>query len=167
MMKYISKSHLILLMILVAILGIMLLLGEHYSRVPQPFSGEVPASTVATEGEKLLYNANQPQNQIASKSFIIRSGQSKLSYDQALDLYKNDLLQFNEDCQVSSGNKNFHLNNEIMIDNRSSKANTFMVGDSLVAIPPYDFAFMILREAGPRIGVHCGSQRNVTTISVL
>lgn len=154
-------------MILVAILGIMLLLGEHYSRVPQPFSGEVPASTVATEGEKLLYNANQPQNQIASKSFIIRSGQSKLSYDQALDLYKNDLLQFNEDCQVSSGNKNFHLNNEIMIDNRSSKANTFMVGDSLVAIPPYDFAFMILREAGPRIGVHCGSQRNVTTISVL
>ena len=143
-------------------------MGERFTRVPEANNGDIvtPPSQVTSEKESLIYNANEPQPQMESKSFIIRPGQSPLSYVEALDLYKNNLLQFNENCQLSSGVKSFNLNNEVMIDNRSSKANTFVVGNNLVAIAPYDFAFMILKEKGSGIPVNCGNQKNVATLSV-
>lgn len=167
MWKYISKSHLIVLMVLVVIVGIMLLLGEHYSA----FSTEktsTPSTAVGTDQEMLLGNSNQPQPQLAmqSKSFVIRPGQSKLTYTQALDLYKNNLLQFNENCQLSLGNRSFQVGNEVMIDNRSSRANTFVVGGTLLAIAPYDFGFMILKEKGDAVPVDCGDRKNIAILVV-
>lgn len=156
-------------MILVVIVGVMLLLGEHFSTaVSTKEQTNTPATAFDTDQESLLYGAGQPQTQIAmqSKSFVIRPGQSKLTYTEALDLYKNNLLQFNENCQLSLGNRSFQLNNEVMIDNRSSKANTFVVGGTLLAIAPYDFGFMILKEKGDAVPVDCGDRKNIATITV-
>lgn len=167
-MKYISKQHLVILMVIVVVLGVMLLIGERFAQpsVQNKNKDIAPPAQVTSDGEKLIYNPNEPQSQMQSKSFIIRPGQSPLSYPEALNLYKNNLLQFNENCQLTNGIRSFNLNNEVMIDNRSSKANTFVVGGNLVAIAPYDFAFMILKEKGTNISVQCGNQKNVATISV-
>ncbi|MBP6857990.1 MAG: hypothetical protein KBC11_02230 [Candidatus Pacebacteria bacterium] len=170
-MKYISKTHLILLVIIVIILGGMLLLGEKYSQ--RSFfwkETSVPVAPIGTDEQTFLRDSGQPQSQLEmqmkSDSFIIRPGQNKLSYTDALDLYKNSLIQFNEDCQVSSGARAFGLNNEIMIDNRSSKPNTFIVGDSSVVVGPYDFNFLILKQKGDDIAIGCGDKRNVAIIVV-
>lgn len=169
MFKYISKTHLILLAIIVVILGAMLLLGEHYANLKPITNTSTPVSPVGTSEESMLYGSSEPQSQLSSMksdSFVIRPGQSRLTYTQAVELYENDTLQFNQDCQLATTSRSFHLNNEIMIDNRSSKANVFTVGDDLVAIGPYDFAFMILKKDGNSIPVGCGNNKNVATIVV-
>jgi hypothetical protein len=169
MFKYISKAHLIVLVILVVIVGAMLLTGEHLSE--QGFGTrtiDTPSSTsVGVEEESLLYGEAQPQEQLMqSDSFVIRPGQKRLGYSEALGLYKNSILQFSEECQLATGDRSFSLNNEIMIDNRSSKPNTFAIGSASVVVGPYDFGFLILREKGVAIPVDCGIRRNVGTLSV-
>jgi hypothetical protein len=160
-----------MLVIMVSILGGALLVGQHFAGLVSERSGQTstPSSPVGTSEESLLYGVGEPQSQLAAmqpQRFVIRPGQNKLTYTEALELYKNSLLQFNQDCQVSSGTNSFGLNNEIMIDNRSSKPNTFQVGSSSVIIGPYDFGFLILKEVGIHIPVHCGEQKNVTTLVV-
>lgn len=170
-MKYISKTHLILLAIIVVILGTMLLLGEKYSRTSFFWKEtSTPVAPISTDEQKFLRNSGEPQSQLEmqmkSDSFIIRPGQNKLSYTDALSLYKNSLIQFDENCQVSSGVKSFSLNNEIMIDNRSSKPNTFSVGGISVVVGPYDFSFLILKEKGDNISVSCGDKKNVAIVTI-
>lgn len=168
-MKYISKTHLIILAVIVVILGTMLLLGEHFSRAgfSTALTGD-SASPSSTEQEPMLYGQGESQSQIEmhSKSFVIRPGQSKLTYTEALELYKNSLLQFDQDCHVVSRSRSFGLNNEVMIDNRSPKPNTFSVGDAAVVVGPYDFGFMILKEQGTSVSVGCGENKNVATLIV-
>lgn len=168
MFKYISKTHLILLAIIIVIFGTMLLLGEHFSNLKPLANISTSVSPVSTSKETLLYGVSEPQSQLSMRfdTFVIRPGQSRLTYTQAVELYENDTLQFNQDCQLVTINRSFHINNEIMIDNRSSKANTFIVGDSLVAIGPYDFAFMILKEKGVNIPVGCGNNKNVAMLTI-
>lgn len=157
-------------MIIVVILGGMLLLGEKYSRSSFFWKEtNMPSGIVGTEKENFLNNSNQSQpsidGEMKSKSFVIRPG-NKLSYSQALELYKKDILQFNENCQISSGYRTFGLNNEIMIDNRSPKATTITVGENIIVLGPYDFGFMILKEEGDDVVVNCGEKKNVVFISV-
>jgi hypothetical protein len=169
-MKYISKTHLILLAIIVVILGGMLLLGEHFANLKPIRSTSDPVGPVTSnDQESLLYGVGNPQSQLEelrSQSFIVRPGQNKLTYSDALSLYKNNLLQFDENCQLSSKDRSFNLNNEVMIDNKSSKPNTFTVGNESVIVGPYDFRFMILRESGTNISVSCDDRKNVAVLTV-
>lgn len=127
---------------------------------------ENPSSAVGMNEEQIAYGGAQPQQMMQSSSFVIRPGQSKLGYAEALGLYGNSILQFDEDCQLSSKNRSFSLNNEVMIDNRSANPNTFAVGDASVVLGPYDFGFMILRQKGTVVSVDCGIRRNVATVLV-
>jgi hypothetical protein len=166
-MKYVSKTHLIILFVLVLVVGAIMLAGEHVSR--QGFETKTtgnPSSAMSPSEKQLAYGGGEPQQMIQSNGFVIRPGQSKMEYTQALSLYGNSVLQFNEDCQLSSKNRSFSLNNEVMIDNRSSKPNTFAVGDASVVLGPYDFGFMILRQKGTVVPVDCGIRRNIATLSV-
>ncbi len=154
-------------MVLVVVLGVMLLLGERYSRTG--FSGNrtsVPSAPVGVGEEAMLYGNGEAQKQMESASFVIRPGQSKLTYTQALDLYKNSTLQFGEDCRLATASRSFSLNTEVMIDNRSSKPNTFSIGGTAIVVGPYDFGFLILKEKGTTISVGCGGQNNVGQLSV-
>ena len=175
-MKYISKKHLILLVIIVLVLGGMLLAGEKLTNKKFRWSQTSDsASPVLTDKEGTVIGNGNIQNPILetpeqdqvinTNTFIIRPNQNKLSYTQALDLYKNSLIQINENCQVTSSYKKFNLNNEIMIDNRSSVANVVGVGESFVVVRPYDFSFMILKEEGD-LPVNCGDKKNVAIVEV-
>lgn len=168
-MKYISRAHLVTLMVIVVILGIMLLLGERFSRMGfSPVRTSVPNMPIGAGQESTLYDGTQPQSQIQmeSESFIVRPGQSKLTYAQALELYSYNVLQFGEDCQLSSRTRSFNINNEVMIDNRSSKPNTFIVGNASVVVGPYDFGFLVLKEKGTVVPVSCGGRKNVAELTV-
>ena len=166
-MKYVSKTHLIVLAVLVVFVGAILLAGEHMSRQGfEPRTTENPAAAVSPEEQQLYYGEAKPQQMMQSDSFVIRPGQSKLNYTEALRLYGNSVLQFSEDCQLASKNRSFSLNNEVMIDNRSTKPNTFAVGDASMVLGPYSFGFMILRQKGTEVPVDCGVRRNVATLSV-
>lgn len=166
-MKYISKAHLIVLMVLVIIVGGLLLAGERFTTSTEESKKILTPTQMITDEEKPIYKTDQSQLQISKPAtFVIRPGQSKLTYTEAVELYKDDILQFNQDCQLATASRSFHLNNEIMIDNRSSKANTFVVGNTLIAIGPYDFAFMILKEKGDSIPVSCGDRKNIATLVI-
>jgi hypothetical protein len=152
---------------LILIVGSILLAGEQMSE--QGFetrTTENPSSAVGMNEEQLTYGDAEPQQMMKSSSFVIRPGQSKLGYTEAVGLYGNSILQFDGDCQLSSKNRSFSLNNEVMIDNRSAKPNTFAVGDASIVLGPYDFGFMILRQKGAVVPVDCGIRRNVSTLSV-
>jgi hypothetical protein len=90
-MQYISRKHLVALMVIVFLLGVFLLLGERFSRTVGFSRTSVPASPVGREEESMLYNVGESQSQLSmqSESFVIRPGQSRLSYTEALELYKN------------------------------------------------------------------------------
>ncbi|MDQ5930119.1 MAG: hypothetical protein QG594_1902, partial [Bacteroidota bacterium] len=69
-------------------------------------------------------------------------------------------------CQLASSSRSYRLNNEVMIDNRSSKPNTFSIGSASIVLGPYDFGFLILKEKGMSIPVNCDERKNVATLSV-
>lgn len=168
-MKYISRAHLITLMVLVVILGAMLLLGERYSRMGfAPMQNNIPGMPVGAGEESTLYNSSQPQSQLQmqSDSFVVRPGQSKLTYSEALGLYQGNILQFSESCQLATKSRSFNFSNEIMVDNRSAKPNTFRVGSTSLVVGPYDFGFIVLKEKGTAIPVDCGDRKNVATLIV-
>jgi hypothetical protein len=128
---------------------------------------DTTSTKVSTQKEPALILEEKEEGVILeSKGFVVRPGQSRLSYTQALDLYSYSLLQFTQDCQLSSGIKSFGLNNEVMIDNRSSKPNTFTVGSNSLVVGPYDFGFMILKEKGTSISVSCDNRKNIATLNV-
>lgn len=167
-MQYVSRKHILVLMAIVFLLGVGLLFGEKFSRTSSFSRTSVPANPVGREEESMLYGSSENQSQLSlrSESFVIRPGQSRLSYDEALSLYKNSTLQFNEDCQLASSSRSYSLNNEVMIDNRSSKPNTFSIGSASIVLGPYDFGFLILKEKGMSIPVNCDERKNVATLSV-
>jgi hypothetical protein len=167
-MQYVSRKHIIVLMVIIFLVGVGLLLGEKFSSVPGFSRTSVPATPVGIEEESMLYGSGESQSQLSlkSESFVIRPGQSRLSYDEALSLYKNSTLQFSEDCQLASSSRSYRLNNEVMIDNRSSKPNTFSIGSASIVLGPYDFGFLILKEKGMSIPVNCDERKNVATLSV-
>lgn len=155
---------------LVIVVGVLLLLGERFSRFDFPGMNQTGQASypVGTDEESMLSGQGQSQQQLSlmqSESFVVRSG-SRLSYDDALALYQGNVLQFNEACELASRGRSFNMSNEIMIDNRSSKPNTFTVGSASVVVGPYDFGFLILREKGTAISVDCGIRKNVAELVV-
>lgn len=156
------------LMVLVVILGIMLLLGERYSRMGFSNKTNIPSMPVGAGQESMLYGDSQSQSQLKmqSDSFVIRPGRSKLTYTEAIGLYENNILQFGESCELATKSRSFNFSNEIMIDNRSAKPDTFRVGSTSLVVGPYDFGFIVLKEKGTAVPVDCGDRKNVATLVV-
>lgn len=174
-MQYISKKHIVVLMGLVVVLGGALLLGERFSRPLGSLQGRdikknpvlPPPQSVATEGTFLSEGegATDLQQFNAPKSSTT-SAQSKLSYTQALELYKNNILQFNDLCQIATQDRSFRLGNEVMVDNRSRYPRTISIGSASVVVGPYDYGFIILRERGMSVPVRCEERENVGALFI-
>ena len=171
-MNYLSKKQLITLGVLIVILGGLLVLGEKFSAtenfVPEKFqkreevpavSTIVPSATLAGISESSGHFDQMPQ-------VVTKSTASKLSYSEAVDLYKNSILQFGEDCQLSTKSRSFRLGNEVLIDNRSPQPKTITVGTIPIVVDPYDYGFIILSEKGNLVPVSCGDRANIAQLSV-
>lgn len=92
----------------------------------------------------------------------------KLSYNDALVKYTGRRIQFGENCNATPTRPVFKTGTEIMIDNRSSKARTFSIGDMKYQIDAYDYMTTILASASlpKEVLIDCGSNQNPVSILV-
>ena len=126
------------------------------------------ATQVGTDKKAVLIDdSGDSKIRLASPlDLLIRSNQTRLSYDQAVDLYKDKTVTFGEDCHIAKGSTtSFVYNNEIMLDNKDIHPIFVQVGDLPFALGPRDFAFLILKQKGP-ISVDCNDKKNVIVLQV-
>lgn len=127
--------------------------------------------TIANKETVTIYTGLQKeivsqQDITTAQHATIRSFESPLSYKQAREMYGPAYLQFVAGCQVARGSSTaFTLGNEIMIDNRDATPILVMIGTVPLAIGPYDFGFMVLREKGT-IYVDCNTSKGVADLQV-
>ncbi|MEI6022422.1 MAG: hypothetical protein WCQ32_01085 [bacterium] len=126
------------------------------------------ATQVGTDKKAVLIDdSGDSKARLASPlDLLIRSNQTRLSYDQAVDLYKEKTVTFGADCQIAKGSTtSFVYNNEIMLDNKDIHPIFVQIGDLPFALGPRDFAFLILKQKGP-ISVDCNDKKNVMMLQV-
>lgn len=171
-MNYLGKKQLMTLYALIVILGGLLVLGEKFSVadkvVPEKFQKREEIPAVSTILPSATY-AGAPESterfgQIPK--VVTKSTASNLSYSEAVELYKNSILQFDEDCQLSTKSRSFRLGNEVLIDNRSPEPKKITVGTIPIVVGPYDYGFIILSEKGNLVPVSCGDRANIAQLSV-
>lgn len=168
-MQYVSRKHIWALIIITLILGVLLLLGERLSQGSFISNRNMiaPPSQAAVGERQFMYDEDTvQQQQIKIPQVTIKSSTSKITYTEALKLYGNSVLQFNDSCQMSSKGRSFHLGNEVMIDNRSPRPRTITVGSVSIVVGPYDYGFIILKEKGTSLSVSCSEQSNVAQLVV-
>lgn len=92
----------------------------------------------------------------------------RLSYDDALFIYKNSRVQFGENCSATPFYSVQKRGTTIMIDNRSKDAKTFTVGSVPHFVPAYDYTLVTLAYSNlpQAVYIDCGSQQNAATILV-
>ncbi len=171
-MDYLSKKHIVTLGILVIILGALLLLSEKFSVVenfvPEKFQKREEVPAVSTIVPSVVFEGASESSERFDQmpQVVTKSTASKLSYSEAVDLYKNSILQFDENCQLSTKSRSFRLGNEVLIDNRSPQPKTITVGTIPIVVGPYDYGFIILSEKGNLVPVSCGDRANIAQLSV-
>src|SRR3989344_2701949 len=93
---------------------------------------------------------------------------SPISYANALVKYADRRIQLDKDCRAYPSNVTYKDNTGIMIDNRSPKTRTVIVGTTFT-IKPYGFKIVILPDIylkSRTILVDCDQSQNVATILV-
>jgi hypothetical protein len=89
-----------------------------------------------------------------------------VSYENALQLYKGRIMQFNPNCRASPVIMNIPAKSVVMLDNRSKWQRNLIVGPRMYTIAPYDYVLASFNIAGEQFGVTCDSVQNVSIISV-
>ncbi|MDQ3075567.1 MAG: hypothetical protein M3Q34_00350 [bacterium] len=90
-----------------------------------------------------------------------------LTYQQALEKYKDRRIQFNDSCSAVPNNVTYKDNTGIMLDNRSAQTRTIKVGGTYT-VKGYGFKIVTLPNITTQktFLVDCDGQQNVATILV-
>lgn len=91
-----------------------------------------------------------------------------LSYQQALEKYKDKRIQFDNSCATTPKTVTYKDNTGIMLDNRSAQTRTIKIG-STYTVKGYGFKIVTLPDTykqSKTILVDCDGQQNVATILV-
>jgi hypothetical protein len=90
-----------------------------------------------------------------------------LTYQQALEKYKDKRIQFDNSCASTPKTVTYKDNTGIMLDNRSSQTRTIKVGTAYT-LKPYGFKIITLPNITTQktFLVDCDNQQNVATILV-
>lgn len=124
---------------------------------------ETPDSSVLTSDAVVTED-------ISAGSVHVATPAASLSYNEALALYKDKRIQFDDGCQVpKSMSRTFKNDTELMLDNRSAETRTLhlgFMGD--VTIKPWGFKIVNFSSSQlPRaVVIDCNSLQNVATISL-
>lgn len=157
-----KKATIVIWAGIIVIVGVILFLTQRQFRYW--LTGEPAAVQNNTRAEQLTLPTGE-QSGIDTFLSDPGYGRKKLSYEEQLFLYKNNVLQFNESCELATRDRSFHLGNEVMIDNRSKESRTIHVGTITTMVEPYSFSFITLRDKGA-ISVGCDDKNIVATLSV-
>ena len=96
------------------------------------------------------------------------SPQVTLSYQQALEKYKDRRIQFDNSCATTPKTVTYKDNTGIMLDNRSATTRTIKVGTTYT-VKGYGFKIVTLPDIylqSKTLLVDCDGQQNVATVLV-
>ncbi len=104
-----------------------------------------------------------------SKTDIVSSETSEISYANALVKYKDRRIQFDKTCQAFPNTITYNDNLGIMLDNRSPDTRTIKVG-TVYTIKGYGFKIIKLADVSLNVDktflVDCDARQNVATVLV-
>ena len=167
-MKYLSKKHIIILMVCLIVLCVMLLMGERFAH-DQLVTGDgtqvAPPSEMMRSPEESFSKTETFSGKTKLTGTFVQSRETKLPYQDALSLYQGSIIQFGENCQLVNKDRSFNLGKEIMVDNRSSASRLIRIGVNVVPLAPFDYGFITLRDKGSYI-VSCDSQPHIADLMV-
>jgi len=89
----------------------------------------------------------------------------QVSYQQALQLYKNSHMQFDPNCRVLPVTLVVPAKSVVMLDNQSKWERSIIVGPHHYTIMPYNYVLAAFNDPGA-YGITCDSVQNVGFISV-
>lgn len=134
---------------LLAAAGVVVVLGLWYwfsPATPLQNAGVSPENT----SEEAANQQNQNTTQNNSNSNVSGSvATPKPSYSDAVNLYKDRRIQFNENCVALPTYATFKKGTTIMLDNRSGAAKSVMLDSTRYSIAPYDFALVTVTTSSP------------------
>jgi hypothetical protein len=128
-------------------------------------SEEVPADTTGTTTGEVTTPAEDTTTTGGGTTGGVAG---TLSYEQAVEKYKDRRIQFGEDCQAHPNAVTYKDNTGIMLDNRSAKARTIKVGESY-SVKAYGWRIITLPDTyrtTKTFLVDCDKSQNVATILV-
>ena len=86
-----------------------------------------------------------------------------ISYNEALQIYIDKRIQFDENCLVNPSYTTFKKGTKIMLDNRASKARPVYLDGQVYNLSVYGFKIVTLTTASPlphTIMIDCGNGKN-------
>lgn len=136
---------------------------ENYSENNMPqTNGMMPGESVSTGSDDGI-------DETIAGDVATAPQPAKLSYTQAVKLYKDRRIQFDNQCQVNPDAIVTYKNGtDIMIDNRSKTPRTIKIGPKSYTLSGYGFKIITVSSSKlpDRLLVDCGISQNVATIIV-
>lgn len=151
MNKYFSKKFIIFYIFVVLLAAALLVLYLNPKILNAP-TGET---------EKNKNNTQQPANKEAAAP--ANNVSQVLSYAEALKIYVNKRIQFDENCLVIPNYLTFKRGTKIMLDNRASVSRPVYLDRQVYNISAYGFKIVTLNttfQLPHEIMIDCGSGRN-------
>ena len=130
-----------------------------------PYAGSVNANFPASETTGPVSSGSPLAGSLISSS-LLHNG---LTYTEAINAYRDSLMQFNVMCQAVSNRQVLKTGQHIMLDNRSSSPRIVTFGTQTIQLAAWDFAIVsapIVTEPY-RLSVDCDQENNAAEILVL
>lgn len=152
--------------VLLVVIALVVMSKKDVSVVDEDIN--VSNTEVVVDAEDIT-NIKEEEKDVTEESVNTPTKAPALTYQQALEKYKDRRLQFNDRCQASAPNVvTYKDNTGIMLDNRSAETRTIKVG-ATYTIKPYGFKIITLPDIyrqPQKLLVDCDGQQNVATVLV-
>lgn len=126
---------------------------------------QAPVSDGIKETNALSSNEDPSFGQTGEET--VSAPPKPLAYQDALNLYGSNRIQFDGVCQATPNNSTFKNNTDLMLDNRSPLLRRLHLGDMRdVSVRPWGFSIVTFSsDALPKtIMIDCDGSQNVATV---
>lgn len=113
--------------------------------------------------EEQTQTENQQTSTENKKTAPTPSVAETISYNEALSLYNDKRIQFDENCVVNPSYATFKKGTKIMLDNRASKQIPVYLDGQLYTLKAYGFKIITLSTTAKlphTIAIDCGNGKN-------
>lgn len=145
---------------ILVVLGVVaLLLWGYYAqiKIAEPVSSTEEVVTIASTSTPKTSTSTAPK-----KTQTSTAKPTTLSYEQLVNKYVNQRIQFDAACHANPASLNLRNGSDLMLDNRAPSANTVYVDDVKYALPGYGYKIITLSNKSLPyvVRVDCGSGKN-------
>ncbi len=159
-------------MIIISAIALVMLIVLFFAFYTAGFRLQSPVVFLSPSEHSFTHSSAQPIQGIESNvpfatlQEVSEGGATeKMSYQQAVQFYKNAHLTFNPNCRVSPVTLVVPVKSVVMLDNQSKWQRSIIVGPRTYVIEPYDYVLAEFNVPGP-YGISCDSVQNVGIVNV-